>query len=76
MSEEPRKPRVDRVTGSFFKRGRCQVCGKFAHRDRTFSAPTYEAMMAKGEAWGKEPVLHKKCEPRWDPERNVVIGAE
>jgi len=56
------KPRVDRVTGSFFKRGRCKACGKFAHRARSFSAPTYEAMMAKSEAWDQEPLLHKKCE--------------
>jgi len=70
------RPRVDRVSGSFFRRGRCKVCGKGAERSKTISADSYEAMMAKSERWGEEPLLHKKCEPMWDPERNVVIGAE
>jgi hypothetical protein len=69
-----RRPRVDSVTGSFFKRGRCKVCGKTTDRSRSFTADTYEAMLAKGEQWGEEPLLHKKCEPLWDPERMEKIG--
>jgi len=59
---EARKPRVDKISGSYFKRGRCTVCGKTADRSATFSAPTYAEMLAQGETWSQQPVMHKKCE--------------
>lgn len=59
MSE---KPRVDSVSGDFYRRDKCVVCGKTAERSRTFTASTLKAVRIKGTAWGKRPLAHKKCE--------------
>lgn len=56
------KPRVDKVSGEFFRKGRCERCGKQAERIRTFSAPTFDQVEAAGKAWGETPLLHKRCE--------------
>lgn len=66
--------RIDKVTGEFFKKGRCEVCGRSAERTRQIEAATYHLMLKKGRDWSAAPVLHKKCEMFWDEETRTVIG--
>ena len=68
-------PRIDKVTGEFFKKGRCVVCGKQAERIKAIAGATMALMEAKGRAWAELPVMHKKCEIWWDDERHCVIGS-
>jgi hypothetical protein len=60
--ETPRVPRVDRVSLQYQRKGSCEGCGKATLRVKTFSAPTYDEAVAKGEAW-TEPLYHVKCQP-------------
>lgn len=59
---DERRPRVDKVSGEFERRGDCEKCGKKVKRTRTFSAPTFELVQAAGAAWNG-PLRHPKCEP-------------
>lgn len=56
------KTRVDKITGSFFRKGRCDLCGKQCERSRTFSGTTYATMQDRAKRWGEEPLMHRKCE--------------
>jgi len=55
-------PRIGRVIGEFFKKGPCTVCGKGAERTKSIAGDTYESMMARGQTWTDEPIMHKRCE--------------
>lgn len=56
--------RIDKVTGEFERKGLCEACGLKVTRTKTLSAPSYELMLAAGEAWGEQPLTHKVCEGR------------
>lgn len=62
MSEEKPRARVDRVVGDYFRKGKCEVCGKSCERSKSIAADTYAAMEAKAAEWGKKPLTHKRCE--------------
>jgi hypothetical protein len=62
---------INRVTGSFYRKGKCEVCGKTAERTKSFSAPTHEAMMAMGARWTGR-LRHKKCEWLPVPDRGAT----
>lgn len=65
---------MNRVTGSFYRRDKCEVCGKTAERNRSFTADSHEAMMAKGAAW-TGPLRHKKCEYLALPAAATEVGS-
>lgn len=57
-------PRVDAVEGEFFRKGKCAKCGgNNVERTKTFRGKTMAEVEAKAEAWNKEPLRHKRCEP-------------
>lgn len=56
------KPRVDAVIGTFYRKGKCEVCGKHVERERSFRGTTYADMEQQGAAWGATPLVHKRCE--------------
>lgn len=57
-----RAPRISRVTGTFFKKGKCTVCGGSTERTKSISADTEETMMERGRRWTGEPLKHRRCE--------------
>jgi len=61
MSED-RKPRIDTVTGTYYRKGKCAVCSGSAERTKSFSGDTMETVEAKAERWMKDPITHKRCE--------------
>lgn len=62
VENEERRPRVDKITGEFFRKGKCAVCKGSTERTRTFQATTMAELNRKGEEWGKDPLVHKRCE--------------
>jgi hypothetical protein len=57
-------PRVDAVEGEFFRKGKCDACGKSGvERTKTFRGKDMDEVYAKAAAWENEPLRHKKCEP-------------
>lgn len=55
-------PRINLISGEFYRRAKCVVCGKTAERVRTFTGSSMEEINQKGKAWGNRPLAHKKCE--------------
>ena len=58
--DDDRKPRIDKVTGTFERRGTCEGCGKKVKPSKTFTATTHEGLMAAGASW-TEPLRHRGC---------------
>jgi len=53
---------IDQVSGAYFRKGPCVVCGKQAERTRTITANSYQAMEQTAYARQTRPLMHKKCE--------------
>jgi hypothetical protein len=55
---------------SAYKRGKCEVCGKTAERQKVFTVKrdtlhwfeAHNEVTAMAEAWMARPVRHKRCE--------------
>lgn len=57
-----RKPQVNLVTAQYYRKGKCEVCGKGAEREKTFSGTTLEECQAQADRWMETPIRHRKCE--------------
>ena len=65
LSDTPsvRKPVVNAVSGEFFRKGKCDSCGRSGvERTKTFTGPTMENVQEQADAWAKQPLKHKRCE--------------
>lgn len=49
-------------TGRFYKKGKCEVCGKHAEREKAFASDEYHQMLSQGVEWQSQPIRHKRCE--------------
>jgi hypothetical protein len=56
------QPRVDRVSGSYFRQGRCVVCGKSAEGSMTFTGAALADCDQQADAWYNTPLVHRRCE--------------
>lgn len=56
------KPRVDAVHVTYYRKGKCEVCGKQAEREKTFTGPTYDDARRQAARWEERPIRHKRCE--------------
>lgn len=61
LEETPRRSRIDTVSITFQRKGKCNGCGRQALRTRTIKGSDYDAVMAEGNAWSG-PLFHVKCE--------------
>lgn len=61
MSVDDNKPRIDKITGTYYRRDKC-VCGKTAEREKSFSGPDMDSVAAQAREWEKAPIRHKRCE--------------
>lgn len=62
MSDDKR-PKVDLVTASYFRKGKCAACGGSVERSRSFSGSTMLVVSEKARVWSEETaLLHKRCE--------------
>lgn len=65
IPEEPRRSRVDKVTCTYFRKGKCEACGKSGvERTQNFSGTTMEMCEEQAAVWMRTPLVHKKCEGR------------
>lgn len=56
------RPRIDTVSLSFFRKGKCARCGGSVERTKTFTGTSMTAAEERGARWGDEPLKHKRCE--------------
>lgn len=57
------EPRIDKISGQFFRKGRCAACGGSVERLRTFTGTTMQEVNEKARVWSEETaLLHKRCE--------------
>ena len=56
------KPRIDVVQASYFRREKCEACGKTAERHRTFTGTSLADCDRQAKTWQERPLRHKKCE--------------
>lgn len=61
MSDD-RTPRVDTVSGTYERVGKCEGCGKKLSRSKTFKGASLEDCQLQARIWGKLPFRHKGCE--------------
>jgi hypothetical protein len=54
--------RVDAVTASYFRKGRCTRCGKGTERTRSFLGSSLAECNRLADVWLATPLLHKRCE--------------
>ena len=70
------RPRVDMVTATYERSGRCDVCTKKVTRTRNFKAFTLEGAEEQAAAWEKEPLRHRGCSRSLPPsvrERSIEV---
>lgn len=56
------KPRVDRVLGTYFRKGKCQRCTGSVERTKTFEGLTLADCQTQADVWAQTPLRHKRCE--------------
>lgn len=59
--QQPRRSRIDTVSITFQRKGKCASCGRACLRTKTIKGSDYDLVMAEGEAW-TGPLFHVKCE--------------
>lgn len=62
MSDDDRRPRIDKITLTSYRRGKCAGCGGSTERQKSFAGPSYEPLKAEMEAWEAQPLKHRRCE--------------
>lgn len=62
VSLDSRTPKIDVVTGTFYRKGKCGACGKHAERTKSFRGPTLARCQEQADEWVKTPLRHKRCE--------------
>ena len=60
--EELRKPRIDRITATYFRKGKCAACSGSVERTRSFVGTTMADCQSQAAAWEQLPLKHKRCE--------------
>lgn len=62
IDEELREPRVDKITATYFRKGKCAVCSGSVERTRSFVDTTLTGCQSQAAAWEQAPLKHKRCE--------------
>lgn len=54
--------RIDRLTMTYHRRGKCDICLNVVEREKSFVGKTLEDCQQQAEDWAKTPLRHKRCE--------------
>lgn len=58
-----REAKIDAVVATYYRKGKCERCGKHAERERTFRGATLEECNEQANAWANSTLFHRRCEP-------------